>query len=270
MQEYLINDNVRRKIRLIGCLLLLEYLVFIISGVSFSYLYGNPFFNLGLDPTSWLFFYSHIPQFITSNLWAGILLDSGVMILLLLFIKNPLNNWVTVGLFLLLLCYYVTVMGYLTHQNFQIGFVMVMIPFMFKGKKNVNLAFDATRYFLLFFYFSAGVLKLYYSSLSNPEHFSHILASQFIPYYLERNTDIRTDLNLYLIHYPKVSYLLYIGSFLAEFITVIGFFTKKFDKWIALILLLFHCGIWLIMDIGAIGQISFISLLFLSNDFKSL
>lgn len=270
MQEDLINENVKRKIRLIGCLLLLEYLVFIISGVSFSYLYGNSFFNLGLDPTSWLFFYSYISQFIASNRWAGILMDSGIIILLLLFIKNPLRNRIAIALFLLLLCYYVTLMGYLTHQNFQIGFVIVMIPFMFKGKKNVSFAFDASRYFLLFFYFSAGFLKLYYYSLSHPEQFSHSLASQFTPYYLEGNTGIRTDLNLYLIHHTKVSYLLYIGSFVVEFITVIGFFTKKFDKWLALILLLFHCCTWLIMDIGAIGQLSFICLLFLSNDFKSL
>ncbi len=267
MQQITPYRFIKAPARLLGCLLLLEYVIFIFSGTSFSFLTNDPFFTLPADPAFWVFFGTGIPQFIISHHWLGSMLDIITLLLLLSFAYNPLKRGVALSLCVLLFIFYITLMGYLTHRNFQFGFFVVLIPFIFKKPLNRYLAFEATRYFLLFFYFSAALLKFTNNALADPAHFSHMLTSQFTSYFLEGETGFRTDLNLYLVNHTSISHALYIGAFVVELFAFAGFFTKKFDKLIAWGLLLFHFLTWLIMDIGAVGQLSFISMLFLGSAF---
>lgn len=255
-------------LRILFCVVLFEYVLFIFSGVSFSFLTGDRFFIFGVDPAAWLVYIINIPQFITQHHRMGLLLDGLVLFLLLVFIFDPLKHRVAQILFLLLFLFYITLTGYLTHRNYQVGFFMVFFPFIFKKDINKSIAFEAIRYFILLFYVTAAILKLSGKSIFVPEHFSHMLSSQFSLYFLEGNTSLRTNLNLYLVEHPYAAYSLYIGSFLIELSAMIGFFTKRFDKWIAILLIVFHFMSWLIMDIAPFGQIGFLSLLFFSKLFK--
>ena len=268
MQNMTGNSIFINKLRILFSVVLLEWLLFIFSGVSFSFLHGNSFFSLEADPVSWIFYIAKIPQFITTHQWFGITLDISVVILLLLFIRNPFNNRLAILLFILLLLFYTTLMGHLAHRNYQSGFCLIFIPFMFIKERNRYFTWESVRYFLLFFYFSAAVLKIYNNALSDPAHFSHLISGQFTAYFLEGNTGLRTTINLYLSNHPSVSQLLFIASFIIELTTIAGFFTKRFDKWIAILLLLFHLSNWFIMDIAPFGQIAFICLLFISKDMK--
>lgn len=245
-------------------IVLAEFLMFILSGVSLSFLNGDTFFRIGVDPVFWFFYLLNIPQFIVSHHWMGITLDALIVLLLVLFARNPQQHKLAAALFLLMLCFYVTLTGYLSHRNYQIGFVLVFIPFIFKRKTNRYFAYEAVRYFLLFFYFSSAIFKLT-GNIGNKSTLSSFLTGQFTPYFLENNTGWRTDLNLYLIHHQNISYVLFLAGMLIELSAAAGFFTKKFDKYLALLLILFHAGNWILMDISIIGQIAFITLLFLSR-----
>lgn len=256
----------QNRLRMIFSIVLFEYLLFVVSGVSFSFLYGNPFFSLEADPATWLFYLANLPQWITANQWAGILLDAGIIALLLLFIRNPFNHRIALSLFLLLLLYYVTLMGHLVHHNFQFGFCLVFIPFIFRKETNRQFAFEAARYFMLFFYVSAAWWKIYYNSLADISHFSHLASSQFTPYYLEANTGIRTAFNLFLVNHPWFGWWLFVASVVLELFVAVGFFTKRYDKWIAALILLFHFSNWFLMDIAPLGQIAFVCLLFTSKN----
>ncbi|MEO6490418.1 MAG: hypothetical protein ABIO04_10795 [Ferruginibacter sp.] len=261
------NDNkTLNKIRIIFFIALVEYFLFIFSGSSFSFLQGDNFFSIEVDPLSWGFYLAGMPQFILKHQWCGILIDSIIIISLLLFVRDPLNNRLAILLFLLLMLFYITFMGHMAHRNYQVGFFMVFVPFLFKGYTNKIFAYESLRYFLLFFYLSAAFLKITNHSLAGNEHFSHLLSGQFTPYFLEGNTGVRTDLNLYLISHPATSHLLFIISFIVELTTIIGFFTKRFDNLLAIALLTFHFGNWLIMDIAPFGQVAFICLLFISRE----
>lgn len=260
--------NFTNKLRLLFSLVLLEYLLFVFSGVSFSYLYGNGFFSLEADPVPWIFYLANIPQFITTHQWLGIVLDISVIGLLLLFIRNPFDHKLAILLFILLLLFYVTFMGHLAHHNYQFGFCLIFIPFMFKNDMSRRLAFEATRYFLLFFYLSAAILKIWYGTFSNTAHLSHLVSGQFTPYFLEGNTGIRTSVNFYLSSHHLVSYSLFIASIILELVSLVGFFSKSFDKLIAVLVLLFHFTNWFIMDIAPFGQIAFVCMLFFSNQLK--
>lgn len=265
MQTRIYDTVFTNKLRIVFSIVLFEYLLFVFSGVSFSFLHGNGFFSIEADPAFWIFYLARIPQFITANHWFAILLDITIVSLLVLFIRDPFNNKIAIILFVLLLLFYVTLMGHLAHHNYQFGFVILFIPFMFKDDINKSFAFEANRYFLLFFYVSAAVLKLWSNALTNGFHLSHLISGQFTPYYLEANTGLRTNVNLFLIAHPAMSYALFLVSVLLELIVVIGFFTQKFDKWLAIIILIFHFSNWFLMDIAPFGQIAFVCMLFLSR-----
>lgn len=255
--------------RALFCIVLFEFCLFIFSGVSFSFLHNDSFFSIGADPFFLLLYATKLPQFILSHYWFAFALDALIILLFIFFIRDPFNDKIAIGLLLLLLLFYITLTGYLTHRNYQVGFFMVFIPFIFKKEISKQFAFEAIRYFILFFYFSAAVLKLSNSSLFQADHFSKMLTAQFAPYFLEGNTGFRTSLNLYLIQHSHIAYILYLGSFFIELSMIMGFFTKRFDKWLATALLLFHFTTWLVMDIAPFGQAGFICLLFLSRAFTT-
>ena len=66
-------------------------------------------------------------------------------------IRHPEDHRIARLLFLLAWCYYATLTACLGHRNFQSGMVFVFIPFLFRLKDNRYLAWEAVRYFILFF-----------------------------------------------------------------------------------------------------------------------
>lgn len=254
--------------RLLLLLIAFEFLAFICSGVSFSFLHGDPFFSIGVDPLYWFFYALNIPQFIIAHQWAGIGADIFVMLLLCLLIKKPSNQIIAWLLLPLMILFYVTLTGYHTHRNFQTGFFLVLVPFSFKALQSRQLAYNALRYFLLFFYFSSAVLKLSSSSIFDADHFSTILQQQFVPYYLEGNTGWRTSINAYLVDHSALTYVLFLTGIVIEGTTIAGFFTKKFDRFLGFVLICFHLVNWILMDIAPLGQLSFICLLFMGRVFN--
>jgi hypothetical protein len=250
-------------IRFILIVTLIEFLIFIVSGVSLSYQYGNTFFSIGVDPAFWLFYLMKVPQTIALYKPLGMAIDACIVLLLVLLIYNPKKFRIAAILFILMLLFYTTLTGFLSHRNYQTGFILVLIPFMFR-EINQFFAYNAIRYFLLFYYLSSAVFKIS-NGLSNTESFSSVLVNQFSPYFLENNTGWRTDLNLYLIYNPGTSFFLYCSAIVLELSALIGFFTKKYDVVLCLLFLAFHVGNWVIMDIAPMGHISFVLLLLISK-----
>ena len=263
----LLNNNVtipaQQRILFI---LFLECCIIIYSGVGFASLYGNPFFSIGVDPFSWLLFGAGVPQTIVAHHWMGSLLSLSIIFLLILLIIFPRQYIYAVLLFILLICLYVTLTGYLTHRNFQTGMFLVLLPFLFTKNNSKQFAWEAIRYFLLFFYVSSGLLKIWNHSFNDVSLFSQHLAAQFAPYYLEENLGFRTSINLYLIQHTAVAYGLMIAATAIELSMLVGFFTRRWDKWLGIALLVFHLANWCVMDIAPIGHLSFICILFLQYE----
>ena len=254
--------------RLLLLLLAFEYLVVVVSGVSFSFLQGDSFFSFGVDPLYWSFYGLQIPQFILANPWLAIATDVAIVVLLFLLIRDPLNRTIACWLFLLMILFYVTLTGYHTHRNFQTGFFLVLVPFLFKAGQGRQFAYNGIRYFLLFFYLSSAILKLLSPATFEPDHFAGVLQQQFLPYYLEGNTGWRTTINEYLASHPYLAQGLFLAALITEGSTVAGFFTKRLDRWLGAMLICFHLANWILMDIAPLGQLSFICLLFMGSVFN--
>lgn len=257
------SDCSREQILL--AIALIEYLMFIVSGTSFSFLHDMPFFNFGVDPIYWFLFLTKIPHLINSHQWIGITLDTCVLLMFIYMISKKGKSRLAFPLFTLLLIYYITLTSFLGHRNYQSGFVIILIPFLFQTESNRAIAYELVRYFLLFFYFSAAIIKMVDFHTIDISHLSNYLQQQFTAYYLEGNTGWRTTVNSFLITNKQLSFELYLTAICIEFITIIGFFTKRIDIWIGISLIIFHLASWIIMDIAPIGQLAFIYILFCKN-----
>jgi hypothetical protein len=259
------SDGFEFSSRTIFSILFVEYLVIFFAGINFTNLSGNTFFSIGIDPYFIILFFLKIPQYVLANTWLCYLLDISTIFLFTAIIIFPYKNKLIILLFILLFLFYITYMASITTRNFHTGIFLVLIPFIFKKNFNKQIAFEAVRYFMLFFYFSAGFIKFQHSYIFNKSYFKNILANQFTPYYLEHNFSIRTDFNQYLIQHPALATILFLSATVLEFSIIIGFFTKRFDTYLAILILIFHFANWFIMDIAPIGQIAFISTLFFSR-----
>lgn len=247
----------------------LEWLLILASGVGFHCFAGNPFFSLGVDPLQWAPFLLQLPQWISYHSWLGWLLDIGLLIGGIALIRHPQSNRIAWFQLIGALVFYTMLTGYLGHRNFHTGMFLVFVPFVFQSVKSRSLAFEAVRYFLLFFYCSAGWFKLVNGHLWETGQMQSILQQQLLPYYLEGSGNFRVTINQYLLQHSNLAQGLYVLSFLAEFGAILGFFTRKFDRWILVAVLAFHLPNWIVMDIAPIGQLSFLLLLWISKPSKT-
>lgn len=268
MIETLVNkeNNFRKGLFFI---ILLEFLFFIFSGVSFQGLHQTAYFNFGIDPVYWLFFLLKIPQFIFSHYVVGLILDIFILSMLIysIFIKE--NKFITWALFISLMLYYVCLTATLGHRNYQTGFFIMIIPFLFSNQINRKFAFEGIRYFYIFFYFSSGIFKVFNHGIFESMLMNATLKQQFFPYKLESNLGWRTSINSLLIRHETTAYVFYCISFALESFFAIGFFTKKWDYILGFLLLIFHFTNWIVMDIAPIGQLSVIFFFLKYKDFSN-
>lgn len=269
MENLQIEKDVKGKLRILLMILFIEYLVIFFSGISFYNLKGDGLFSIGIDPFFWIVYIAKIPQTILNNPWLAILCDTGIIFSFIFLIYNPFKNKIAILLFCLLFIFYMTYMGLIGSRNYMTGFFLVLLSFLFSDNKSRQISFEAVRYFLLFFYLSAALIKIQQNNIYGVHYFSNVLINQFTPYYLEQNVSLRTDVNLYLIAHPYSTRILFLCGTILEFIPIIGFFTKRYDHYLAAAILFFHFANWFIMDIAPIGQIAFICTLFFSQSFSS-
>ncbi len=244
---------------------LVEWLIMLCSGVGFSGLKGDIFFDLGVDVFQWLFFGLHIPQLILDNYWSAVFIDATIFILMIGLVVKPQRYKQAIALFILLLLYYVTLTACMGHRNFQTGFVLVIFPFLFKDGKGRKMAFQALIYFVGFFYFSAACFKIGGTGFFNLHHMSEVLQRQSLGYNFEKNNEWRTWLINRLVNHPSMAYVALLASVIVEGATSLLFFTRRFNTFIALGLIVFHVFNWILMDISMIGQCSILIFLLISH-----
>ncbi len=83
---------------------------------------------------------------------------------------------------------------------------------------------------------------------------SHILQQMNAEWFLFNNKGLQADIISYLIDHPGVSQWFFRLATIVDFSLMIGFFTKKFDKWLFLALVAFHLGNFFLLHISFIEQ----------------
>ena len=146
-----------------------------------------------------------------------------------------------------------------------IGWILLPMLFVFTSDRGFYYAVNSMRYIFLLIFFSAGLWKIRTGGVFNTEQMSAILLKQHAAYLTQSPTDWFSRIVYYLVINYRFSYIVYVCAVIAELVFVIGFFTKKADKLLILIFLLFILFDFFLMRINYFAWIAFLGCLWFAK-----
>lgn len=138
---------------------------------------------------------------------------------------------------------------------------LLPIIFVFKTERVFYYGLNAMRYIFLIIFFSAGLWKIRAGGIFNIEQMSAILLLQHSSYITADPGNWFSKFIIYLVNNTWLSYAIYLMATLAEIAFIIGFFTKKFDKLLIVLLTLFVVFDLFLMRINYFSWLSFLACL---------
>ncbi|MBC7887839.1 MAG: hypothetical protein H7Z13_08105 [Ferruginibacter sp.] len=206
------------------------------------------------DNTYWMLHIFRIPQWLLQHYGVSLAFDIILTVSCITCIFVPdqrFFTWITVaGVWLLYICY-CSAAG---KHYAQIGYLLAPIPFLALRNYKFDFLWDGLRYWVCFLYVGAGIFKLYYGGFASPDNMSHILEQMNADWFIFNSKGMQADTIRYLIDHPGISQWLFRLACLADLSLLVGFFTKKFDKWLLFALVIFHLGNLLLLHISFIEQ----------------
>lgn len=213
------------------------------------------FFNIRFDGVSWLFMQTGLHQWLMHKQTAQIALDSlfyGMPLIYLgVFLKSKkAAQWVAIG-WLFVNWIYVLVYTLYPTNSIEAHTAWLLFPILFAAVNLRTFYFlkRGLRYFFIYFFFSAGVWKLINGGAFEPAQMSGILLAQHATLLVSDPAAWQAKFIYLLIQMPVTGLIFYWIGMLMELFFAVGFFTRKLDKLLMVLFLLFLVFDFLIMRI---------------------
>jgi hypothetical protein len=174
-------------------------------------------------------------------------------------IARPKSRWPFInGIFgfSLYMLAYNTALGHFYHS--LIGLPILMLPFLFKDKKSYRLAWEFARYYLLYIMVSAALWKIFRGAAFQDGHLTKTLFQQNAFHWIQSPNSITSLSGKFLFEHPSLANLAFAILILFQLSFVVGFFSRAFDKYLGIGLILFFCLNSLIMGINSWPLIVFL------------
>ncbi len=196
-----------------------------------------------------LYINSGIPQFITSNTIISALLDISLLILTIGFLMS--FNRAFILLFTLVVFNYFITYNLVTghHYHGMFGLIIMTLPFWFKKEEKFNLAWDLARYYFLYVFASAALWKILRGSAFYDLQLSDIIKSQQINLLLQTPESFKSHIAEYFIGHPAISHFILLLDVFVQGSFIVGFFTKKYDRVLLMLAILFVVADYYVMGI---------------------
>lgn len=250
------------------------YLLCFAAYYGWSYYYGLTFHQLKpvffynqLDVTGNFLLLSQLHLLLMQSRMLQFIFDALYFLLplitVILVIKNNLYyKFVAVIMlcFNILYAFYFSIMSFV---SIQVMLAFMTMPFILtmREPKNFYSAVQVMRFTFILFFFSSALWKIRAGGIFNIDQMSGVLLSQHNYLFLNNQSDFFKKVMAYLIEHPLVSYPIYLTAFTLEFTFVVGFFTKRFDRILMVVFLLFAFVNYLVMNINYFAWLSFLACL---------
>lgn len=240
--------------RIIFAWLFVILLYFFFNNTLLSQLQQPPLIYPGSDNTFWLMHILNIPQFLLKHYYAALTFDIILTTSCLICIIVPqqrLFTWLTViGVWIL----YIAYCSAAGKHYAQIGYILAPIPFLVINPNRFDLSWNLLRYWVCFLYATAGLYKIYYGGFIYDHNMSNILWRDNADWFVFNRSGFKYDTYSYLIQHPGFAQWFYRIATFFDLACIIGFFTKRFDRWLLLGLLTFHVGNFFLLHISFVEQ----------------
>lgn len=208
----------------------------------------------GSDNSFWLLHILNIPQFLLQHHWAALLFDIVLTCSCIICIIIPhqrLFIWITVaGTWIL----YIAFCSAAGKHYAQIGYLLTPIPFLILAPAKFDMLWNLVRYWICFLYASAGLYKIYYGGFGYSDNMSHILWQDNTEWFVFNTEGMAYNMYHWLIENPGFTQWFYRFATFFDLALLVGFFTKRYDKWLLAGLLIFHIGNFLLLHISFVEQ----------------
>jgi hypothetical protein len=83
---------------------------------------------------------------------------------------------------------------------------------------------------------------------------SHILWQDNAEWFVFNREGVANGLYQYLVEHPGITQWFYRGATFFDLLLLVGFFTKRYDRWLLAGLFIFHLGNFLLLHISFVEQ----------------
>lgn len=247
-------DSMAPKRKIVGRLVFSFFLLslifrFLINATPSRFL-EPVLFEYSFDFTYWLLKLSGISDLIITSK-GGILFDISIFIACILCILFPLKNIFAIIFGTLFLIYAVLYNTYIVHHAHPLTVMTVVtIPFFFRDNIKWNFLWEAMRYYVCFLYFISFIWKAFIGkSLFYWNMGVNSTKLNLVEYLYHYPNTALSNVYKFLISNPAILNTGLIFIFLLEGIMVIGFFTKRFDRFLLFIPIIIHLTTYIFADV---------------------
>lgn len=223
------------------------------ASLMISQLESPVLLRVDLDVTYWVLHLTGIGEFLKQQDWAALSFDLILTLLCLATVIFPRRIVLPIltGVFFLIYC--VLLNSYQCwHYHNLITLILLIIPFCVRSLKSFSLFFAGLRYAVAYIYASAAIWKLCRGSVFNEGQMQWLIEHNYVdrmaipgyqPNFLENTM-------LYLLESPKLAAFALILGVAMEASFLVAFFTKKFDRYLIGIGVVFHLITAVLVDVS--------------------
>jgi hypothetical protein len=246
------------------------YAWFAYDGLLFSLIKPIFFYNRP-DITHNVMMLSGLQQQLLQSQWLRITVDIIYLVLPVLLLYTCIKNkkWqpffaIVTAVFNIWYGSFFSTMSFVSVENF-IAWMFIPLLFYARTTKGFYYGLHSCRLLFILIFFSTALWKLRAGGIFNIEEMSAVLFRQHAAYLAIHTPGWYDSLLRYLITHQTLSYCLYFFAFLAEFLFVVGFFTRKYDKYLIVLFCFFVLTDYLLMGINYFPWLPFMGCFYFSK-----
>lgn len=210
---------------------------------------GAPIMNPELDNTFWAILATGIPAWIVSNEALCMVLDIMVVAIALWAYRQPFDRRPLISFIVLFFIQTIINEAYTSqHSKTVVCIYIGLIPFLYKGGIWLRL-WEFSRYYLGFVMVVSAYFKFVNGGLLQSDHFTYTLVHQHADILTMQSSGWQSTFIHWLIQQKALNNILFWILFFVQLSFAVLFFTKRFDRFLVLMLFTFCCMSYILMRI---------------------
>lgn len=200
-------------------------------------------------PTYHVYKWLDIESWLVHHQVVATIFDYGFLVLIIVGLIKPLHQWLLRFLFVFISLYAIAYPIHLTFSVHYFAPIWIMsVILLFNRPNMVNIIWEALRYYVCWVYGSAFVWKIIYGAIFDWNNGFKVMQQNMAQYLLLNQPGDMTPMYRWMYEH---AYLLNLGQYLAfiiEAFFIVGFFTKKYDKWLLWCIPILHISLYIFVD----------------------
>jgi len=253
MIHYFDDISKRRLTRWVFGWLFLVLLYQWSADLMISQLESPVLLRVDLDLTYWFVHLTGIGELLRSSYKAALSFDLLLMIFCITAVVFPKRIIfpILAGVFFLVYC--VLLNSYQCwHYHNLITLILLVIPFCFRSLKTFSLLFAGLRYAVAYIYASAAIWKLFRGSVFNEGQMKWLIEHNYVDRLAVQGYEMNflENMMFQLSNYSTLSSIALIIGVAMELSFLVAFFTRKFDRYLIIIGVVFHLITAVLVDVS--------------------